>query len=268
VNCPSKRKKNRKAIKGASAGLEDIWIEKGPQYAASFQEVTEALANWLVDDWRTVWERSTRALLTSQEQADGVDSAFRDSQLQWYLNREAGLSAWANYAADFQLRQTGRTSFTAEDYYQFHLFDEIKRVGKEALADEYFHHFRDYEFATKNQDFIQGLGCTLTNKGRRPNIEFLWFCFLWDRFAPIPFQFWTHEAIAGYYREKTGDDGTQFNKERIRNWKRALKLKETLPFLVVGWDDAKKRVKLERRIEVLKRIFEIHGIPIPSLPTA
>ena len=216
------------------------------------QEVHRALAGLLADDWRTVWDKNTRA--------------FSYSQIEWYLNREAGLLAWANYEADFLLRQTGKQSFTAEDYYQFHLFDEIKRIGKEALADEYFRNFREYKFATKNQEFIHGLSRTLTNKGRRPNMEFLWFCFLWDRFAPIPFQFWTNEAIAGYYRAKTGDDGTQFNKERIRDWKRALKLKETPPLLAVGWDDAKKTVKLERRIEVLKRIAEIHGILIPDLP--
>ncbi len=88
---------------------------------------------------------------------------------------------------------------------------------------------------------------------------------MWDR-QLIPLQFWTNDAIAGYYRAKTGDNGTRFNKERIRDWKRALKLKETLPLLVVGWDDAKKRIKLETHIEVLKRIDEIHGIPIPRLP--
>jgi hypothetical protein len=244
-------------------GPERIWEEKGPQYAALFQEVQEALANWLVDDWRTVWDKNTRALLALPEQADGGDRAFRDSQLRWYLNREAGLSAWAAYAAGFQLRQTGKTSFTAEDYYQFHLFDEIKRVGKAALADEYFHHFWDYERATKNQDFFKSLGRALANKGRSPNIEFLWFCFLWDRLIIVPFQFWNNEAIAGYYRAKTGAD---VNKERIRDWKRALKLKETPPLLGVGWDDAKKRIKLETRIEVLKRIEEIHAIPIPDLP--
>jgi hypothetical protein len=234
---------------------EDIWEEKGSQYAAPVQEVQQALANLLVHDWHPVWDKNTRIFA----------GTFNYAHIEWYLNRQAGLSAWANYAADFQLRQTGRTSFTAEDYYQFHLFGEIKRVGKEALADEYFHHFRDYEFATKNQDFIQGLNRALTNKGRRPSTEFLWFCFLWDRFF-FPFQFWTNEAIAGHYREKTGDDGTQFNKERIRDWKRALKLKETPPLLVVGWDDAKKRIKLETRIEALKRIDAIHAIPIPDLP--
>ena len=84
----------------------------------------------------------------------------------------------------------------------------------------------------------------------------------------IPFQFWTNEAIAGYYRAKTGDDGTQFNKERIRNWKRLLNLKEASPFLVRGWDDANKRLKLEKRREILKRIDKVHGIPIPVLPDA
>jgi hypothetical protein len=79
-------------------GPERIWEEKGPQYAALFQEVQEALANWLVDDWRTGWDKNTRALLALPEQADGGDRAFRDSQLRWYLNREAGLSAWAAYA--------------------------------------------------------------------------------------------------------------------------------------------------------------------------
>ena len=188
-------------------------------------------------------------------------------QLGWYLNREAGLLAWANYAADFQLRQTGKQSFTAVDYYQFHLFDEIKRIGKEALADEYFRYFREYEFTTKDQEFFQDLGHALTNEGRRPNLGFLWFCFLWDRLV-IPFQFCTNETIAGWYRANTGDDGTQFNKERIRDWKRTLKLKETPPLYGVGWDDAKKRIKLETRIEVLKRIKEIHAIPIPDLPGA
>ena len=245
---------------------EEIWEGKGPQYAASLKEVHQALAGWLVDDWRTMWDRGTRALLALQEQPSGADLAFRDSQLRWYLNREAGLSAWANYAAAFQLRQTGRTSFTAEDYYQFHLFDEIKRVGKDALADEYFHHFWDYERATKSQDFIHGLSRALTNKGRSPNTEFLWFCFLWDRLIIVPLQFWTNEAIAGYYRAMTGDDGTQFNKEQIRNCKRALKLKGTPPLLAVGWDDAKKSVKLERHIEVLRLIDKIHAIPIPDLP--
>src|SRR5258707_8316633 len=81
----------------------------------------------------------------------------------------------------------------------------------------------------------------------------------------IPFQFWANDAIAGYYRTTSGDDGTRFNKESIRNWKRALKLKETPPLLGVGWDDVKKRIKLERRLKFLKRIDEIHGIPIPRL---
>jgi hypothetical protein len=36
--------------------------------------------------------------------------------------------------------------------------------------------------------------------------------------------------------------------------------------LVLGWNDAKKRIKLQTRIEVLERIDEIHGIPIPRLP--
>ena len=95
-------------------------------------------------------------------------------------------------------------------------------------------------------------------------MEFLRFCFLWDRFI-IPLQFWTNEGIAGYYRAQTGDDGTEFNKERIRDWERALKLKQEKPPLVVGWDDAKKRIKLETRMAVVKRIDEIHGIPIPRL---
>jgi hypothetical protein len=230
---------------------EDIWLEKGPQYAAPVGEVQQALASCLVADWRTVWDKNTWA--------------FGYPQIGWYLNHEAGLLAWADYAANFQLKQTGNNAFTAEDYYQFHLFDEIKRIGKEALADDYFRHFREYEFATKNQEFFQDLGLALTNKGRRPNLEFLWFCFLWDR-QLIPLQFWNNDAIAGYYRTKADDDGTRFNKERIRDWKRALNLKETPPLLGVGWDDAKKRIKLERRIEVLKRIDEIHGIPIPRLP--
>ena len=229
---------------------EDIWKEKGPQYAASVQEVQQALASCLARDWRTVWDKNTRAL--------GY------SQLGWYLNREAGLLAWANYAADFLLRQTGKKSFTAEDYYQFHFLDEIKRIEKQALADDYFRHFREYEFATKNQEFIHGLSRTLTNKGRRPNMEFLWFCFLWDRLV-IPFSFCTNETIAGWYRTKTGEDGTQFNKERIRDWKRTLKLKETPPLLGVGWDDGKKRIKLETRIKVLRCIDAIHAIPIPDL---
>jgi hypothetical protein len=232
---------------------EDIWLEKGPQYAAPVGAVQQALASCLVADWRTVWDKNTRA--------------FGYPQIGWYLNREAGLLAWADYAANFQLKQTGKNACTAEDYYQFHLFDEIKRIGKEALADDYFRQFREYEFATKNQEFIHGLSRTLTNKGRRPNLEFLWFCFLWDR-QLIPLQFWTNDAIAGYYRAKTGDDGTRFNKERLRDWKRALKLKETPPLLVLGWDEGKKRIKLERRIEVLKRIEETHGIPIPDLPMA
>jgi len=200
-----------------------------------------------------VWDKNTRA--------------FGYPQIGWYLNREAGLLAWADYAANFQLKQAGKNAFTVEDYYQFHFLDEIKRIGKEALADDYFRQFREYEFATKNQEFIHGLSRTLTNKGRRPNLEFLWFCFLWDR-QLIPLQFWTNDAIAGYYRTTSGDDGTRFNKENIRNWKRALKLKETPPLLVVGWDDAKKRIKLERRIEVLKRIEEAHKIPIARLPMA
>jgi hypothetical protein len=228
---------------------EDIWKEKGPQYAASLDEVRQALAALLMDDWRLVWDKNTR------------------TPIDWYLNRQAGLLAWANYAADFQLRQTGKTSFTAEDYFQFRLLDEVKRVGSEALADEYFHHFRDYEFATKNQEFIHGLHRALTNEGLRPNLKYLWFCLLWDRFI-IPFQFWHNEAIAGYYRAKTGDDGTQFNKERIRNWKRGLRLKEAPPLLVRGWDDANKRLKLEKRREILKRIDKVHAIPIPDLLNA
>jgi hypothetical protein len=230
---------------------EDIWKEKGPKYAASFDEVRQALAGLLANDWRAVWDKNTHSY----------------SPIGWYLNRQAGLLAWANYAADFQLRQTGKTSFTAEDYFQFRLLDEVKCVGSEALADEYFHHFRDYEFATKNPEFIHGLSRALTNEGRSPNLEYLRFCFLWDRFI-IPFQFWHNEAIAGYYRAKTGDDGTQFNKERIRNWKRDLKLKQTPPLLVRGWDDANKRLKLEKRREILKRIDKVHAIPIPVLPDA
>ncbi len=109
------------------------------------------MAGCLVADWRIVWDKNTQA--------------FGYPQIGWYLNREAGLLAWANYAAGFQLGQTGKTAFTAEDYYQFHLFEEIKRIGKEALADDYFRHFREYEFATKNQEFIHGLNRTLTNKG-------------------------------------------------------------------------------------------------------
>ena len=229
---------------------EDIWLEKGPQYAAPVGEVKQALASCLVADWRTVWDKNTRA--------------FGYSQIGWYLNREAGLLAWADYAANFQLKRTGKNAFTVEDYYQFHFFDEIKRIGKEALADDYFRHFKEYEFATKNQEFFQDLGCALTNKGLCPNIGFLRFCFLWDR-EVIPFQFWANDAIAGYYRTTSGDDGTRFNKESIRNWKRALKLKETPPLLGVGWDDVKKRIKLERRLKFLKRIDEIHGIPIPRL---
>jgi hypothetical protein len=233
---------------------EDIWKEKGPQYAAPLDEVRQALAGLLACDWRTVWDKNTRAPIC-------------DLSTDWYLNRQEGLLAWANYPADFQLRQTGKTSFTSEDYFQFRLFDEVKRVGRDALSDEYFHDFRDYEFAMNNQEFIHGLSGALTNEGRSPNIEFLWFCFLWDRFT-IPFQFWTNEAIAGYYRAKTGDDGTQFNKERIRNWKRLLRLKEASPFLVRGWDDANKRLKFEKRREILKRIHKVHGIPIPNLPDA
>lgn len=135
------------------------------------------------------------------------------------------------------------------------------------MVDDHFRHFREYEFAARNQEFIHGLSRTLTNKGRRPNLEFLWFCFLWDR-QLIPLQFWTNDAIAGYYRAKTGDNGTGFNKERIRDWKRTLKLKETPPLLFLGWNEGKKRIKLEQRIEVLKRIEETHRIPIPDLAMA
>jgi hypothetical protein len=234
--------------------LEDIWVKNGPQYAAPFEEVQQALCDLLADDWRTVWDRNTKI----------------DSRREWYLKRDAGLWAWASYAADFRLRQTGKISFTAEDYYQFHLCDEIKRVGTEALADEYFHRFRDYEFATKNEKFIQNLNRALTNTGRQPNREFVWFCFLWDRFV-IPLQFWTNEAIAGYYRANRDDDGKELNKERIRDWKRALKLKEASPVLVRGWDDANNRIKLETRPGVLARIDKIYGdkgqgFPIPRLP--
>lgn len=233
---------------------EDIWVKKGPKYAAPFEEVHAALARLLMSDWHSVWDRNTVV----------------PCQREWYLKREAGLWAWADYAADFQLRQTGKQAFTAEDYYQFHLCDEIKSVGAAGLADEYFHHFRDYEFATKNEGFIEALNRALKNKGRQPNLEFVRFCFLWDRHV-IPFEFWTNEAIAGYYRSNTGDDGTKFNKERVRDWKRALKLKEASPLLARGWDDANNRIKLETRPEVLARIDKIYGdkgqgFPIPRLP--
>jgi hypothetical protein len=228
---------------------EDIWVGKGPKYQAPFDEVERALACLLADDWRAVWDANTKV----------------DYHREWYLKRDAWLKAWAGYAADFQLRQTGKTSFTAEDFYQFHFCDEIKRVGSEAMADEYFHPFHDYEFAKKNQGFIETLCRALTNKGRQPNLAFVGFCFLWDR-SVIPFQFWANEAIAGWYRATTGDDGTKFNKERIRDWKRCLKLKQTPPLLAVGWDDAKNHIKLEKRREVLSRIDKIHCIPIPRLP--
>ena len=63
-------------------------------------------------------------------------------------------SGRANYAAGFQLGQTGKTAFTAEDYYQFHLFEEVKRIGKEALADDYFRHFRETNLQQKTKSLF------------------------------------------------------------------------------------------------------------------
>jgi hypothetical protein len=230
---------------------EDIWAAKGAAYQVPYTELCLALAGTLAADWLTVWDTATRKL--------------NWPQLDWYLPRQGGLVAWAGYAADFTLRQTGQTVFTAEDWYRFHFLDQIKCFGRAALADEYFRYFRNYEFETANAKFFRELAKVLADPGRRPNLEFLWFCFLWDRHV-IPLEFWTNEAIASFYRAKTGDDGTLFYKEKIRNWKRELKLKEASSLLVRGWDDATDRIKLEKRKDVLRRIDKIYGIPVPRLP--
>ena len=155
---------------------EKLWEDKGADYIAPYDEVSERVARWLEADLQVLWDRTTH---------------FKHP---WFFTRKAGLRAWSHHEANQRLKPFYREKYTLADYLELNLLERIQMNGGAELKDPCWTDFTSFKTQTEGLSFWQRIDEKAKLQPEQHLAVHRLFCCYWDRFF-VPFEFWTYPAM-------------------------------------------------------------------------
>jgi len=198
---------------------EKLWEDKGADYIAPYDEVSERLARWLEADLQELWRRNTTL------------------KHPWFLARNAGLRAWSEHEAELRLNPFYREKYTLADYLELNLIERMQRHGDMEVKDPIWADFTSSQTQTEGISFWGRIVEKAKLKPSQHQLVHRLFCCYWDRFF-VPFEFCTDPAMEACLTDFLMDKHAIADSVRVGNLRQLV-----------------KRLKLQKSSHIIVRQF-------------
>jgi len=222
----------------------NLWKGLGPDDSLPYEGVLEGFARYLVHTIRWSWDDQTPV------------------KHSYYLARDEGLTAWCRQAARSRLAVQLRPSYTIVQFHELIFSEQMRRGGKEAMANPVWAPLFEHMRAMPNVEFFTNIHFLFNQKPPIGNMSRWTFCLLWDR-AGIPLEFWSYPAATRYLATKLPANVAP-NEVLLRKWGSRLDLAQTYPSVVTDFDPKRGIPETGFNAEA----FVLHGTPYEAAEVA